>query len=140
MTFISSPPPVVVDASVAVELIVGTDQWRRAFEGWADEDRVLLAPVQLLAEVANALLRGMGLPASEVATRLERLVTAGIDAVDRGLHGLIEAVDLADRHGLSVYDALYLQLALDIEGDLATLDRALQRAAAAENLTVVQVD
>ena len=38
---------------------------------------------------------------------------------------------LADRHGLSVYDATYLELALRMRLPLATLDRALATAARA---------
>ena len=41
------------------------------------------------------------------------------------------ALALADRHGLSVYDATYLELALRMRLPLATLDRALAAAARA---------
>ena len=64
------------------------------------------------------------------------LFETGIDLVDRGVPALVEAVDLAERHGLTVYDAAYLQLALDCEAEIATLDGALARAAAAEGLIV----
>ncbi len=40
----------------------------------------------------------------------------------------------ADRHRLSVYDATYLWLAIDVDGELATFDRDLARAAAAEGV------
>jgi predicted nucleic acid-binding protein len=36
-----------------------------------------------------------------------------------------------------VYDALYLQLAADVEAELATLDRDLAQAARAEGVGVV---
>ena len=41
------------------------------------------------------------------------------------------ALALADEHGLSVYDAVYLELALRMRLPLATLDRALAAAAQA---------
>ena len=44
---------------------------------------------------------------------------------------------LAATHRITVYDALYLQLALDLNGELATLDADLRLAATAEGLTVV---
>ena len=44
------------------------------------------------------------------------------------------ALELARRHRLSFYDALYLELALRRDLLLATLDRALARAAAASGL------
>lgn len=73
----------------------------------------------------------------EAATRLERLCATGVETADRGLPGLLGAVELADRHRLTVYDALCLDLAVDVDGELATLDRDLARAAASEGLTVV---
>ena len=39
------------------------------------------------------------------------------------------ALALADEHGLSIYDAVYLELALRLRLPLATLDRALAAAA-----------
>jgi predicted nucleic acid-binding protein len=72
-----------------------------------------------------------------VIAAIERLSQAGIETTDRGLPGLIEALGLAEQHGLTVYDALYLQLALDVDGALATLDADLRRAALAERLDVI---
>lgn len=43
---------------------------------------------------------------------------------------------LAERRGLTVYDASYLELALRLGGDLITLDRELADAAAAEGVAV----
>lgn len=138
MTFAVDVPPVVVDASVAIDFLGGDLRWRESFDRWADEDRILLAPAHFLAEVANAQLRGQRVPAADVAARIERIVASGIEAADRGLHGLLEAIGLADRHGLTIYDALYLQLALDVDGELATLDKDLRQAAAAEDVAVIE--
>jgi predicted nucleic acid-binding protein len=38
---------------------------------------------------------------------------------------------------LTVYDAAYLDLAIDVDGELATLDRALRAAAEAEGVPIV---
>ena len=62
---------------------------------------------------------------------------AGVETADRGLPGLLGAVELAARHRLTVYDALYLDLAVDVDAELATLDRDLAAAAASEGLTVI---
>jgi len=43
---------------------------------------------------------------------------------------------LADEHGLSVYDAMYLELALRMQLPLATLDRKLAAAATAAGIAV----
>ena len=81
-------------------------------------------------EAANALL---------VATRRGRIAQdewPGIRAqcaADRGRTGSASrtwgaALDLAQAHGISVYDAMYLELAVRMRMPLATLDRALRTA------------
>jgi predicted nucleic acid-binding protein len=45
---------------------------------------------------------------------------------------------LARKHGLTAYDAAYLELALRTASPLATLDNALARAARAENLRLIE--
>jgi predicted nucleic acid-binding protein len=52
-------------------------------------------------------------------------------------HHQVRLGALAERHGLTVWDALYLQLALDVDGEFATLDGDLIRAARAEEVAVV---
>ena len=47
---------------------------------------------------------------------------------------LDRAMELAERHALTFYDALYLELARRRDAPLATLDAALQRAAKTEGL------
>ena len=47
------------------------------------------------------------------------------------------ALTLAEKHGLSYYDAIYLELAKRHTAPIATLDKALARAAAAEDLLLV---
>lgn len=88
-------------------------------------------------EMANALMHGVRLSAADVISRLQQLFAAGIDLVDRGLAGLFDAVELAGRHRLTVYDAAYLSLVLDVDGELATSDKSLIRAAQVEGVTVV---
>lgn len=68
---------------------------------------------------------------------LGRLFRTGFQVADRGLGGLEGSVELADRHGLTVYDAAYLDLALDVDGELATLDGELRKAAEAEGVPLL---
>ena len=134
MSFGHAPRAVVVDASVMVEIIRAEPTYLAKATDWASEEAILLAPFHFRAEVANALLKSVRLPVQEVALAAGELDRSGIEPADRGLSGLLEAIDLAYRHGLTVYDALYLQLALDVEGELATLDKDLAAAAAAEGV------
>lgn len=47
------------------------------------------------------------------------------------------ALELAVRHRLTVYDAVYLEVAKRRRGILASLDRALLRAAASEGIATI---
>jgi len=136
LSFSSAPRAVVVDASVAMHVLAGAPEWHEQWREWQEADAMLLAPAHFGVEVANASLRGARLSAADASSRLERLFSAGVEITDRGLPGLLEAVDLADRHHLTVYDALYLQLAADVDGELATLDRALADAAREEGISL----
>lgn len=131
--FVVDPAPVIVDASAAIELLTaGTPTIERTWEAWRMEDRPRFAPAHFWSEVANGLRQRGQSRSEEVVRRLAVLRMIGIDAIDRGQRGLEEAVYLAERHGLSVYDALYLQLAIEVDGTLATHDRALAAAATVE--------
>jgi predicted nucleic acid-binding protein len=136
MTFSQAQTAVVVDASAAVAFLNDDGGWAVLWHRWASSDALLMAPAHFPAEVGNALLRSARLTALEAANRLERLFASGIETTDRGLAGILAALELADRYGLTVYDALYLHLAIDIDAELATLDRDLARAATAEGVAV----
>ena len=55
---------------------------------------------------------------------------------DNGLPDIRSLSALAERRGLTVYDASYLELALRLGSDLITLDRDLADAAAVEGVAV----
>jgi predicted nucleic acid-binding protein len=136
MTFQQGLRAIVVDASVAVDVVSESGGWSARVQQWIEQDALLLAPPEFRHEVANAFLKGQRQAPAIIAIRLQRLFDTGVDIADRGLDGLIESVVLADKHRLTVYDAAYLQLALDCEAEIATQDQALGRAAAAEGLVV----
>lgn len=98
-----------------------------------------LVPSLFWVETANALLSGRAFEPGRAALTVAALARAGVETADRGIAGVADALDLADRHGLTVYDAHYLQLAVDVDGELATLDDALARAATAEGLEVIGI-
>jgi predicted nucleic acid-binding protein len=133
------PVPVVVDASFAIEVLDGPPTYRATWRRWIEEDRIVLVPAHFWVEVGNALLRGLGLSAFDASARLERLAAAGPEVADRDVDGVRDAIGLADRHRLTVYDALYLHLALDTEADLATLDSRLAAAARSLGVTTIAV-
>ncbi len=136
MTLTSGQVAVVVDASAMVEVLIGNERWQDRLADWQAAGAVILAPAHFRVEIANALLRGVGLEPADAIARVRLLFAAGVDVADRGLSGAFDAVELADRHRLTVYDAAYLSLALDIDGELATEDKALIRAASAEGVRI----
>ena len=89
-------------------------------------------------EVRNALLiaqRRGRLREDEVIERLESL--GHLPILTDQEPDLRAAMELANGHGLSFYDSMYLELALRRQLPLATFDRRLARAARAEGLDVV---
>lgn len=137
MTFLIAPVPVVVDASVAVDLAIGErEETPDAVRTWIAEGRMLLAPAAAWTEIGHAILRRLDGDAIRATRRLEQVEATGLETADRGPAGVRAAMVLAERHRLSVYDATYLWLAIDVDGELATHDRDLARAALAEGVTL----
>jgi len=135
VTFTIDPAPVIVDASVAVDLAVGerpetADLVRR----WIREDRMLLVPGAGWTEIGHAILRRLDRDSIRAGRRLSEVEAMGLDTADRGPAGIRMAMALAERHGLSVHDAAYLWLAIDVDGELATYDRELAQAAVMEGV------
>jgi predicted nucleic acid-binding protein len=137
VTFSSAQPVLVVDASVAIEMLRPDPAWSARVAAWLGAGTMLLAPRHFPFELANALLRSLRLPVAEVTARLAQTERLGVETADLGAFGMHDVVELAARHGLSVYDAAYLELAMNVDGHLATLDRRLAAAAAAEGIEVV---
>lgn len=133
----------VVDASV-------TMAWCFADEATAYTRAVLhrlrtadaLAPAIWPLEVTNVLLVGerrQRISASDATAFLQRLQPLPIGVDDAGVSaawGL--TVALARQHGLSAYDAAYLELAMRQAIPLATCDSRLQQAAQAAGISLVQ--
>jgi predicted nucleic acid-binding protein len=141
MTFSAPPVPIVVDASLAVEQIVeAAPRGRTSWDGWVGGGRTILVPSHFWPEIANALLRGNRLGAGRVRHEIDLLRAEGVESVAPHERRLLEAIGLAAQHGLSVYDALYVQLAVETDATLATLDRAMRRAAEAEGVEVESLD
>jgi predicted nucleic acid-binding protein len=138
MTCTAGIPVVVVDASAAMAFLAGEPDWVERVRRWVEADAMLLVPAHFGVEVANALVRDTRSTAGEAAARVERLLQVGFETADRGLPGLLGGIELADRHRLTVYDSVYLDLALDVDAELATLDLDLAAAATAEGVPLAE--
>lgn len=124
----------VVDASIALtwcfedEVTAAT----RAIEERVDSEGAIVPSVWRL-EIANALLtaeRRGRLDKSRVEERLELMAALPIAIdVDTGKQTWADTLLLARAERLTSYDAAYLELAIRLDADLASLDRDLRRAA-----------
>lgn len=132
----------VLDASVALAWMLPDEanatEARRLIDAVVEEGAV--APAHWRLEVGNGLL---------MAERRGRVRDGTADALLGRLAALPIALDpetavrawdaappLVRRHGLSLYDAAYLELAIRKGLALATFDAALRRAATAERVPV----
>jgi predicted nucleic acid-binding protein len=124
----------VVDASIALtwcfedEVTAATE----AVGNQVDADGAIV-PALWRLEVGNALRlaeRRGRLDKRGVELRLALLsaLPISIDA-ETDAHAWNDTILLARAERLTLYDAAYLELAIRIDGTLATLDRALMRAA-----------
>ena len=96
-------------------------------------------PVHWHLELRNSLImayRRDRIPQSELDARLLSLKELPL-RTDTQVD-LDVAVDLAREHTLTMYDAVYLELAQRRQATLATLDAALGRAATAEGLMLIE--
>jgi predicted nucleic acid-binding protein len=134
---------VVVDASLALawcfpdEASDYADAVLVALEG-----KTMLVPCVWSLEIANALLVGerrQRLNEAEIkqfTTLLESLsLVQDTRAVAKHVH---DVLPLARTHGLSAYDAAYLELSIRHSAPLATLDAKLQNAAKFAGVTLFE--
>jgi predicted nucleic acid-binding protein len=133
----------VLDASVLIAALLPDD---------ADADasnRLLtlldevgaLVPALWPTELANGLLvatRRRRIPETRIAEALAEVATLPIE-IEPPDPAMLWSMPLALalRHGLTLHDATYLDLARRLELPLASFDRALRAAATAEGVTVL---
>lgn len=132
----------VLDASVAIAWVLPEPHSLEARPSLAQAlAEGVVVPVVWALEVTNVLLRrerrGQLLREERrAALAVLAQVRIAVDTASAALtFGAAEA--LAERHGLTTYDAAYLGLATRLALPLATLDSELRKAAAAERVTLL---
>jgi predicted nucleic acid-binding protein len=98
----------------------------------------VIVPDHFWLEVSNSLIRRHRFRGNAVLEALHVLDDIVAETVAVGRPTLLLAIDRAERFGLSTYDAAYLGLAESLDGELATMDQALGRAAGARLVSVVE--
>lgn len=129
----------VVDASIALAWLFDDEDQPGADGALAHlKEEGAVVPQLWHLEIRNSLLtaeRRGRISLDEINERLDALSGLPIQTDDEP--DLRSAFYLARRHGLSFYDALYLELAKRQHAELATLDRALGHAAASEGVPLL---
>jgi predicted nucleic acid-binding protein len=133
----------IADSSVAIAWVVLSQSSPRTIQ-LLDEVKAgtsFVVPVLWMFEVANALLalrRRQRIQRDEYDQALLDLVDSRPLVDDESPFRALDAISkLADKHALSVYDAVYLELALRRNLPLASRDAALNKAAKSAGLTTL---
>lgn len=131
--------PFVLDASVASALLLDENEGAQAEPALVRlQGGRALVPWLWHLEIRNSLLsasRRGRISGAKLAERLEDLQDLPL-GTDSDLD-LETAFKLAEKHSLSIYDAVYLELAKRHAVPIATLDKALSQAAVRENIPLV---
>lgn len=132
----------VLDSSATLSWLYG-DERTSAIESVFDRvaHNGAVVPHLWHLEIANSLtvaVRRKRITASDRADAMTDIAMLDITVDDETeLHAWKATTQLADLHGLSVYDAAYLELAQRRRMPLATLDKALIRAASLSGVEVL---
>jgi predicted nucleic acid-binding protein len=134
----------VLDASVALAWMLPAEVYRDRAASVIEQvvQAGAVVPPLWFIEVGNAVVvseRRGRLPAPQVPILLRHLAALPI-AVDAEMtaNAWTDTLAVARTHGLSLYDATYLELARRLHLELATFDAQLERAARAERLELMQ--
>ena len=133
----------VLDASVVVALLVRDSPMDipNAVLDAIDDGAIVTVPPHFQLEVANFLVQAQrsGKLAAAVTQQALRYLQHLPITVDSSMHGQIftDVIALAQRNGITSYDAAYIHLARTRGARLASLDKQLLAAAQAEGVDVL---
>jgi predicted nucleic acid-binding protein len=132
----------VLDASLTLAWAFSEEETDFARAALAEVlQHVVVAPGVWPLEIANAVVaaaRHGRFGANDVPYFIELVRGLDVEVDDRAHLAAFDAIlELAYEHGLSSYDAAYLELALRLEAPLATLDAGLARAARAAGVELL---
>jgi predicted nucleic acid-binding protein len=130
----------VLDASVAVSWCFHEEEDSRADAALKllHAGATPISPLHWWFEIRNVIMLGVRrkrVAQDETSAFFLRLEDTPIELA--GLPRAEAVFTLAERHDLTFYDAAYLELAVRERIALATLDQALARAAAAEDVPLI---
>ena len=125
----------VIDSSVVIKWYVAEEHQAPATairDRYRDGELDLLVPDLFYAEIGNILWKKrltQGLDVADARRIIDSVLTLPLD-VTPSSQILTEAYRLAEEHGRTVYDSLYLALALTADCQFVSADRRLVNAVA----------
>lgn len=120
----------VLDASVVVKWFVderGRERALSVLEEVVERPRRFAVPALIWYELTHVLLR-VTADLDSAGRKLERIMHLGIPCFGATAERTSRAIRLAERTGLSGYDAHYVVLAEELEGRWVTFDARAARA------------
>ena len=133
----------VIDASIAVKWFVpeqDSEDALRLRDQHVQGRLTLFAPALLLYEVANALRHRSDVTKADLESDIEALFLLDITLMAPSSKSVAKAALKARRHDITVYDAVYLELAQDIGCQLVTADDELHTKAEDSRLVTLMRD
>jgi predicted nucleic acid-binding protein len=134
--------PWIIDASLAMNWYLTDEQDRQYSVSvfTALGQREILVPSLWIYEIANVLLvaqRRGRIPPERIQYALETVADLNLRIDEIVPESALRLSRLALQHGLTVYDAAYLDLALRSCAPIATKDKALLKAMESANVHLV---
>jgi len=115
----------VIDASALIGIIEGNEAVLALYRKMIDGEIELVAPEFLLIEFANVMKVGKKMSRDDVGATIKRLGNSGIRFVKVGIYEIDLMVEEAFSGGLTLYDAIYVQLARKLNFRLITEDKRI---------------
>ena len=120
----------VLDASIAIKWFHGepdSEAAERIRDRIVNGELRIMVPPLFFYEVANALTCKAGSEVDAIMAAHKVLTSLPFQVVEVIYSLLTDAIHIAHRHHLSVYDAIYVALAISTGGTLLTADERLAR-------------
>jgi predicted nucleic acid-binding protein len=124
--------PIVIDASIGLSIVLGEPEGplaRVVLAEAVEGGTPIVVPSHFWLEMVNPLLRRHLWSTSGVVKAIHDLDELEVETIESDRAVLLSAIDFAERHRLTSYDAMYLALADVIDGSLMTFDLHLRAAA-----------
>jgi predicted nucleic acid-binding protein len=120
---------IVLDASVILKWLLddeaGHTRATELREAHAGGTETIAVPDLLFFEIANVLAMKKQLSEVDCASGISLVWDFQLEQYDFGLEEFLAAMSIARRHGITVYDAAYVELARRLDCMVVTADRKL---------------